>query len=98
MFGAVVAAFEHASTACEPSHRRRGLASEHQARSDQKCVPGGALRIVAPDGFVVSARPRARGFLVVTGQVRGEREPLEIIQLERCLGVRRRKLPVRVAP
>jgi hypothetical protein len=47
----------------EPSQLRRGLASKHQTRPDQEGVPGGTLRIVALDGFVVGAGPRKCGFL-----------------------------------
>jgi hypothetical protein len=77
---------------------RRGLASEHQTRPDQEGVPGGTLRIVALDGFVVGACPRKCGFLLMAGQVRRECELLEIVETERRSGVRRRELRVRVAP
>jgi hypothetical protein len=89
---------EYASTACEPTRRGCGLASEHQIRPDQEGVSGGALRVVATNGILVSVRPRERGFLVTAGQVRGERELLEIVEIERRRGVRCREPPVRLAP
>ena len=98
LFRALAAAFQYAPTAREPSQPRRGLASEHQTRPDQEGVPGGALRIVATDGFVVGACPRECGFLLMAGQVGGESEFLEIVETERRSGVRRRELRVRVAP
>jgi hypothetical protein len=61
-------------------------------------VAGGAPRIVASDGLPVSARPRERGFLVMTGQVRGESQLLKVVEIERRSGVRPRELRVRVAP
>jgi hypothetical protein len=82
----------------EPSQPRRGLTSEHQTRPDQEGVPGGTLRIVALDGFVVGAGPRECGFLLMAGQVGRESELLEIVETERRSGVRRRELRVRVAP
>ena len=72
LFCTLAAAFQYASTAREPSQPRRGLASEHQTRPDQEGVPGGTLRIVATDGFVVGACPRECGFLLMAGQVGGE--------------------------
>ena len=98
LFCALAAAFQYASTAREPSQPRCGLASEHQTRPDQEGVPGGTLRIVALDGFVVGAGPRERGFLLMAGQVRRECELLEIVETERRSGVRCRELRVRVAP
>jgi hypothetical protein len=98
LFWALAAAFQCASTAREPSQPRCGLASEHQTRPDQEGVPGGTLRIVTTDGFTVGTRPRACGFLVMSGQVRRESEFLEIVETERRSGVRRRELRVRVAP
>jgi hypothetical protein len=65
----------------EPSHRRGRLASEHQSRPDQKRVPGGTRRVVAPDGFAVSTRPGQRGFLFQARHVGGERQLLKIIQV-----------------
>jgi hypothetical protein len=98
VFWTLAAAFEHAATAREPSHRRRGLASEHQTRPDQHSVVGGAPRVAAPDSLVMSAGPREPGFLVMSGQVRGESELLEVIEIERRSGIRRRELRVRVPP
>lgn len=98
VFWTLAAAFEYAATAGEPSHRRRALAPEHQSRPGQDSVAGGAPRIVASDGLPVSARPRERGFLVMTGQVRGESQLLKVVEIERRSGVRPRELRVRVAP
>ena len=98
VFWTPAAAFEHAATAREPSHRRRGLASEHQTRPDQHGVAGGALRVAAPESLVMSAGPREPGLLVMSGQVRGESELLQIVEIERRSGIRRRELRIRVPP
>ncbi|GFJ93490.1 hypothetical protein Prum_071320 [Phytohabitans rumicis] len=45
----------------------------------------------------MGTRPPERGFLM-SGQVRGEREPLKIIEIERRGGVGRRELAVRLTP
>jgi hypothetical protein len=50
------------------------------------------------DGFVVGACPCECGFLVMSGQVGGECELLEIVEIERRSGVHCRELRVRVAP
>jgi hypothetical protein len=98
MFWTLGAAFEHPVTAREPAHRRCGLAAEHQTRPDQHSVAGGAPRVVASDGFVVSAGPREPGFLVMSAQVRGDSELLQIVEIERRGGIRRGELCVRVPP
>jgi hypothetical protein len=98
VFWTLGAAFEYAATACEPSHCRCGLATKHPTRPDQESVARGAPRVVAPNGFVVSARPREHRFLVMSGQVRGESELLQIVEIERRGGVRRREPRVRVTP
>jgi hypothetical protein len=98
LFRALAGAFQYASTAREPSQPRCGFASEHQTRPNQEGIPGGTLRIIATDGFVVGACPRERGFLLMSGQVRRECELLEIVQTERSSGVRCREMRVRVAP
>ena len=89
---------EYAATAREPAHRRCGLASKHQTRPNQHSVASGAPRIVPPDSLVMSARPREPGLLVMSGQVRGESELLQIVEIERRSCVRRREPRVRVAP
>jgi hypothetical protein len=98
MFWAFFAVFEHATGACEPSHRRSDFSPEHQIGPDQKCVSRGAPRIVAPDGLVVSAHPRASGRIVVSYQVGGEREMFEVVELKRRVGGRRREPRIRLGP
>jgi hypothetical protein len=98
MFWAFFAVFDHAPGACEPSHRRRDFSPEHQIGPDQKCVSRGAPRIVVPNGFVVSAHPRASGRIIAPYQVGGEREMFEVVELKRRVGVRRREPRIRLGP
>ena len=82
------------------NHPIAGAVSPRNIRPDPISTAFRAARrgSSAPDGLVVSARPRERGFLVMAGQVRGERELLEVVEIERRSCIRRRELRVRVAP
>jgi hypothetical protein len=82
----------------DPAAGAGGPASVHQDEGDPERAPGGGGDVAEPDVHAGGARPEVDALLLPAGQVRGDREPLEVRGPEPRLAVRGRQLRPRVGP
>ena len=93
-----VALLDHAPGPGEPAPAAGDLAHRQELRAQPQGAPGGASQIPEPHALMVGAGPDVGAFLVPTDHVRRHRQPLQIVELERRILVRRRQLGVRIPP
>jgi len=74
------------------------LASQHETESEQHRGPRRGGVVAGVTGGAVRGLPRVDASVVFAGQVRGDREMLVVVRLERRLGGRRLECHASVAP
>ena len=76
----------------------RELAHREQLEGHPERAASGSRDIVLAQALVMRARPEIGADVVLTGQKRGDRQPLEVAHAERCKLIGRRQLRVDLAP
>jgi hypothetical protein len=71
----------------EPATGTRVLASRQQVEHQPEGATYGSVDVVPPEGLRMGTRPEVRAGLVLSEHVRGDREPLEVVDagLGACL-------------
>jgi hypothetical protein len=94
-----VASFvEQALSAGEPAAASGRFAVQEQHEALPEAASGGADRVAEPQTFLMSARPCQSALVVPAKHVGRDRQPLEVVDFERCVLVRGQKQGVRIPP
>ena len=70
----------------------------HEAEAEPERGPGGAFTVFAIEEGLVRTGGERLAFVIVPGQIRGDREPLEVFRVGRRLPVGGPQQPIRFGP
>ncbi len=94
----VVAVVEQVLSARQPAASRCHLPTLEQAEAEPERAPGRPPRIALAQALVVGSLARGRPDVVLAGEVRRHRQPLQIVDTQRRSPVGGRQLDVRIPP